>query len=209
MSTSDSAGAAVPLKRWRWYKLFIVIILVGVAPISWSSRLIGPIDFRYDASTYFILGTSLAEGKGYRLLNEPGEIEATQYPPLLPLVIAAHEWVLGSRDVIVIGHALRITFFLIYIAFTLAVYFLLKKHLPVLYAFFGALITILSLYTYLMSNQLAPEILFGLTTTLFFLVDGPVNRRFSFPSLCSGDCLVCLANHRRGTLRGLDRGGSA
>ena len=84
-------------------------------------------------------------------------------------MIAAHEWVLGSRDVIVIGHALRITFFLIYIAFTLAVYVLLKQYLPLPYAFFGALITILSLYTYLMSNQLAPEILFGLTTTLFFL----------------------------------------
>jgi hypothetical protein len=72
-------------------------------------------------------------------------------------VIAAHEWVLGSRDVIVIGHALRITFCLIYIAFTLAVYVLLKQYLPLPYAFFGALITILSLYTYLMSNQLAPN----------------------------------------------------
>ena len=78
----------------------------------------------------------LAEGKGYRLLNEPGEIEATQYPPLLPLVIAAHEWVLGSRDVIVIGHALRITFFLIYIAFTLAVYVLLRTIPAVALRFF-------------------------------------------------------------------------
>ena len=97
MSTSDSAGAAAPLKRWRWYELFIVIILVAVAAISWSRRLIGPIDLRYDASTYYILGTSLAEGKGYRLLNEPGEIEATQYPPLFPIMVAAHQWILGPR----------------------------------------------------------------------------------------------------------------
>ena len=167
---SDDRAIMLRLRKGT-FELSLIAILVGVALISWSSRLIGPIDLRYDASTYFILGTSLAEGKGYRLLNEPGEIEATQYPPLLPLVIAAHEWVLGSRDVIVIGHALRITFFLIYIAFTLTVYVLLKQYLPLPYAFFGALITILSLYTYLMSNQLAPEILFGLTTTLFFLFD--------------------------------------
>ena len=193
MSTSDSAGAAAPLKRWRWYELFIVIILVAVAAISWSRRLTGPIDLRYDASTYYNLGTSLAEGKGYRLLNEPGEIEATQYPPLLPIIVAAHQRILGTHDVIVVGHWLRITFFLVYIACALAVYFLLKKHLPILYAFLGALVTVLSLYTYLMSNQLAPEILFGLTTTLFFLVDGPVNRRFyGIPAFVLGTASYAL-----------------
>lgn len=193
MSISDSAGAAVPLKRWRWYELFIVIILVAVAAISWSRRLTGPIDLRYDASTYYNLGTSLAEEKGYRLLNEPGEIEATQYPPLLPIIVAAHQRILGTHDVIVVGQWLRITFFLVYIAFALAVYFLLKKHLPILYAFLGALVTVLSLYTYLMSNQLAPEILFGLTTTLFFLVDGPVNRRFyGIPAFVLGTASYAL-----------------
>ena len=193
MSTSDSAGAAAPLKRWRWPELFIVIILVAVAAISWSRRLTGPIDLRYDASTYYNLGTSLAEGKGYRLLNEPGEIEATQYPPLLPLIVAAHQRILGTPDVIVVGHWLRITFFLIYIAFALAVYFLLRKHLPLLYAFLGALITILSLYTYLMSNQLAPEILFGLTTTLFFLFNGRVNERlYNIPSFVLGTASYAL-----------------
>ena len=129
---------------------------------SWADRYL-----RYDASTYYNLGTSLAEGKGYRLLNEPGEIEATQYPPLLPIIVAAHQRILGTDDVIVVGHWLRITFFLVYIACALAVYFLLKKHLPILYAFLGTLVTVLSLYTYLMSNQLTPEYLFGLTTTLF------------------------------------------
>src|SRR6476646_8113770 len=143
----------------------IALLLIWLA--IWIPRLHGPIDLRWDAGTYYVLGTSLAEGRGYRLLNEPGEIEATQYPPLLPLIVAAHEWVLGTHDVIVVGHWLRITFFLVYIAFALAVYFLLRKRLPLLHAFLGALITVLSLYTYLMSNQLAPEILFGLTTTLF------------------------------------------
>ena len=193
MITRDPARVAVSLKRGRQFELGVVIILVAVAAISWSTRLTGPIDLRYDASTYYILGTSLAEGRGYRLLNEPGEIEATQYPPLLPLIVAAHQRVLGTHDVIVVGHWLRITFFSIYIIFGLAVYFLLRKYLPLWYAFLGALICLLSLYTYLMSNQLAPEILFGLTTTLFFLVDGPVNRRFyGIPAFVLGTASYAL-----------------
>ncbi len=60
------------------------------------------------ARVYYVLGTSLAEGKGYRLLNEPGEIQANQYPPLLPLIIAAHQIVLGTSDPHVVGPWLRL-----------------------------------------------------------------------------------------------------
>ena len=42
--------------------------------------------------------TALAEGHGYRLLNEPGEIDAVQYPPLLPMIVAAHQLILGTND---------------------------------------------------------------------------------------------------------------
>ena len=62
--------------------------MVLVAAALWVPRLTGPIDLRYDAGVYYTLGTALAEGRGYRLLNEPGEIEAIQYPPLLPLIVA-------------------------------------------------------------------------------------------------------------------------
>src|SRR6476660_7251214 len=106
MITRDPTRVAVSLKRGRQFELVVVIILVAVAAISWSRRLTGPIDLRYDASTYYNLGTSLAEGKGYRLLNEPGEIEATQYPPLLPIIVATHQRILGTHDVIVVGHSL-------------------------------------------------------------------------------------------------------
>ncbi len=67
-----------------------VLILLSV--VIWLPRLRGPLDLRYDAGVYYILGTSLAEGKGYRLLNEPGEIQAIQYPPLLPLFVEAREF---------------------------------------------------------------------------------------------------------------------
>lgn len=64
----------------------------------WVPRIHGPIDLRWDGGVYYVLGTSLADGKGYRLLNEPGEIRANQYPPLIPLIIAAHQIVLGTSD---------------------------------------------------------------------------------------------------------------
>jgi len=169
MTASDTTKAASPLIKRIRSEAVILIVLFAVAAISWSPRLSGPIDLRYDAGLYFILGTSLAEGRGYRLLNEPGDIEATQYPPLLPFIVAAHQWVLGTRDVIAVGHWLRLTFFLIYLAFSLCVYLTLRKYLPLGSAFLATLICLLSLYTYLMSNQLAAEVLFGLTTTLFFL----------------------------------------
>ena len=48
------------------------IVILVIALLLWAPRLSGPINLRWDASTYYLLGTALAEGKGYRLLNEPG-----------------------------------------------------------------------------------------------------------------------------------------
>jgi len=45
-----------------------------------SPRLVGPIDVQWDAGVYHILGTSLAEGHGYRILSEPGAAEAIAVP---------------------------------------------------------------------------------------------------------------------------------
>ena len=75
---------------------YAVLGLLVVA--LWLPRTQGPIDLRWDGGVYYVLGTSLAEGKGYRLLNEPGEIQATQYPPLFPLIIAAHQSQQCIRD---------------------------------------------------------------------------------------------------------------
>src|SRR5262245_48093857 len=50
-----------------------ILVLILLSLLLWLPRLRGPLDLRYDAGVYYILGTSLAEGKGYRLLNEPGE----------------------------------------------------------------------------------------------------------------------------------------
>ena len=97
--------------------------------LLWAPRLRGPIDLRYDAGVYYLLGSSLADGRGYRLLNEPGEIEAVQYPPLLPAVVAAAQLALGTRDSVVVGHALRLVFLGVSLASACTAYALARAFL--------------------------------------------------------------------------------
>src|SRR5689334_15586304 len=89
-----------------------VAVLLGLWLAVSLPRLDAPVDFQGDASTYFMLGTALAQGKGYRLINEPGDIAAVQYPPALPGLVALHELYLGTTDYFVVGRKLRLTYFL-------------------------------------------------------------------------------------------------
>jgi len=136
------------------------VLLLWIA--VWAARLHGPIDLRWDASTYFVLGTSLAEGKGYRLLNEPGEIEAVQYPPLLPALVAAHQWVLGTNDYVIVGSRLRRCYFLLSGAYLLAAYFVVRGFLDPPLALAAVAGTGFSFYSFLYpSDSLYAEIPFA------------------------------------------------
>ena len=86
------------------FLLALAIVIVGL----WIPRWAGPLDLRWDGAVYDVLGTSIAEGKGYRLLHEPGEIEAIQYPPRLPLLAAAPQIVMGTSDPGIIGRSLKL-----------------------------------------------------------------------------------------------------
>jgi hypothetical protein len=92
-----------PLRRELSKERTLYAILGLLVLALWLPSFQGPIDFRWDGGVYYVLGTSLADGKGYRLLNEPGEIQANQYPPLFPLIIAAHQIVLEASASLVVG----------------------------------------------------------------------------------------------------------
>ena len=51
-----------------------VVALIALTVAWWIPQRHGPIDARFDGATYYVLGTSLAEGRGYRILSEPGAI---------------------------------------------------------------------------------------------------------------------------------------
>lgn len=145
------------------------VLLLGLATALWIPRLRGPLDLRYDAGVYYILGTSLAQGHGYRLLSEPGQIQAVQYPPLLPMLVAVHQRLAGTDDPSVAGHWLRVTYAGIFLAYIAAVYLLVSRYLPLGFAFLVGLVTLLHVQTSWMSDLLFAEIPFALTTMLFLL----------------------------------------
>ena len=101
-------------------------VLLLVCIVIWIPRFTGPINFRWDASAYYILGTALSQGHGYRLLNEPGEIEAAQYPPL-PMIVAAVQSVMATTDFFKVGCALRLTYFVFSALVLLMSYALVRK----------------------------------------------------------------------------------
>jgi hypothetical protein len=154
-------------------------VLLVLAIISWLPRLRGPIDLRWDAGVYYTLGTSLAEGKGYRLLNEPGEIKATQYPPLLPFFVAAHQLVLGTSEPTIVGRALRLSHLVLFVIYILAIYVLVRRYLPLSYSFGVALVCLSNLYTHFISDVCLPEAPFALVTVLFALCHNKGGRFFS------------------------------
>ena len=147
-----------------------VALVLFCGLIIWVPRMRGPIDLRYDAGVYYILGTSLAETGEYRLLSEPGEIHGIQYPPLLSAFVAAHQRILGSVDPAIVGHWLRASFGLLTVIYVVATYALARQFLTPGRSVFVALITAFYLHTTFLSDLLFAEIPFGLATVLFFVV---------------------------------------
>lgn len=133
-------------------------------------RLSGPIDLRYDAAVYYMSGTSLAEGRGYRLPSEPGSIEAVQYPPLLPAIVAVYQLALGSSDPVVVGSALRVTWLILWTGLSVAIYLLARGFLSPGPALAAALLAHLHVHSLYFSEMLFAELPFTLATVLFFLL---------------------------------------
>jgi hypothetical protein len=172
----ESTGSLETPRRWLPGKrpgadALNVAVLVALCILLWIPRLHGPIDLRYDAGVYYILGTSLAEGKGYRLLNEPGDIEAIQYPPLLPAVVAVHQWALGTSDASAVARALRYSYFLLFVLYVPAIYALARQYLASTYALSVALISVVYLQSIFLSDLLFAEIPFALASTLFVFLN--------------------------------------
>jgi hypothetical protein len=161
----DYLHSRVSLKADLLFLLAVSIVIVGL----WIPRWAGPLDLRWDGAVYYILGTSIAEGKGYRLLNEPGEIEAIQYPPLLPLLAAVPQIILGTNDPVIVGKWLKLFFFCFYASLMFATYFMLKVFVPRWLAFLGVLAFLLNVQVTFHSNLFFCEIPFALVTVLFIL----------------------------------------
>ena len=144
-------------------------VLMVLALVLWIPWMRGPIDLRLDAGVYYVLGTSLAEGKGYRLLNEPGDPQAVQYPPLLPLFIAVQQRLLGTSDPVVVGKWLKLLYQLMLMGCAALTYMLARLWVSQWSSFFAAVIFLLSLNTYYLGNLAQAEMPFTLASLMFLL----------------------------------------
>jgi hypothetical protein len=177
-ASASHQNPAAPDERARWtrtewaHAALLVLLTIG----HWWPRLSGPIDLRFDAGVYYVLGTSLARGDGYRLASEPGDIEAIQYPPLLPAWVALHQRVLGTEDPLVVGRALRITNCAGSLLYALCVYALARRLLTARAALFAGVLAVLYFHTLYLQDLCFTEVPFALLTLLFFLADGAALR---------------------------------
>ena len=154
-------------------------VVVAIAFSLWAPRISGPIDLRWDAGVYYVLGTSLATGQGYRILSEPGSPEAVQYPPLLPAIVAVCERALGSTAARIVAPWLRILYAVLFLGYALAMLALAKRYLRPVFAVGAVAFTLLQPNTIIISDLLYTEIPFALVSVLFVLVavDGPFLSR--------------------------------
>ncbi len=182
MHDLNGAGA----RRPRRVLACLVIGLVSLA--SWWPRHGGPIDLRWDGGAYYILGTSLAQGEGYRLLSEPGGIPSSLHPPFLPALVAVHQVVLGTSDPLIVGRVLRITVTLVSAAYAIAIFLLLSAYVPRKFAFTASLIGVFQPQYLYFSDALYAETFFGLFSVAFFIVRKHRRRAASFV-LC-GLCAI-------------------
>lgn len=78
-------------------KLRPLVAFLIPAVVLWVPVMRGPIDLRWDAGVC-ILATSLTKGSCYRILSDPENPQAVQYPPILPLLVAGQERMLGTSE---------------------------------------------------------------------------------------------------------------
>ena len=119
----------------------------------------------------------MAQGQGYRLLNEPGGIRAVQYPPLLPLIVAAHQKMLATSDFVVVGRWLRVFYVVVFVALMATTYRLSRCFLPPWRAFLVGIICALALHIWYLTGVLYTEIPFALITVVFVLCARRADRR--------------------------------
>src|SRR6476659_5692816 len=139
VSVGPERSRIVAILSRCWAELFVVLLVL----ILWAPRLSGPIDLRWDGGVYYILGTSLAEGHGYRILSEPGAPEAIQYPPLLAAVVAGYEKILGTTDPDVVAPWLRKSYAALFLLYGIAVLALARRYLRPTFALIATALCLL------------------------------------------------------------------
>lgn len=131
----------------------------------------------WDASVYYVLGTSLAQGSGYRLLNEPGAIQSVQYPPFMPTVIAFHQKLFGTDDFAVVSSGLKPVWITLHALLSITTFLVLRRWMSLVWAFAATVLCTLNFAVYLHASQCTAELPFALASVAFLAVFRPDGSR--------------------------------
>jgi hypothetical protein len=175
----------VLVKYWSW------AAVLALAIVLWLPRLSGPIDLRYDAGVYYLLGTSLAAGHGYRIPSEPGSPQALQYPPLLPAIVAVYQKALGTSDPAIVAQWLRRSYAVLFAVYALTALALAKRFLPCTLAVVTVVLCLFHRETIFLCDLLFAELPFAVVAIAFALLAG--NFRSSPHSWLSESASFILA----------------
>lgn len=77
---------SIPMPDEKLVRLLLPVVVALVAILTITPWPVGAFQ---DDAMYTVLAKSLAEGRGFRFLNLPGEPNGTHFPPAYPLVLAA------------------------------------------------------------------------------------------------------------------------
>jgi hypothetical protein len=87
----------------------------------------------------------------------------------MPVVVAAHQLALGTSDPTTVGRWLRLSSFLVFIAFALTTLRFFRTYLPVGEALLGAVMSLSGLYAWFLSDTTFPEVWFTIALLLFLI----------------------------------------
>ncbi len=88
VSHPEGVVASTPRVGLVSERVGIALLAVMVCTVALLTVTPWPVGAFQDDATYVVLAKSLAEGHGFRMLNLPGEPNATHFPPGYPLVLA-------------------------------------------------------------------------------------------------------------------------
>lgn len=155
---------------------FVVLLLLY---LSFANNYIGS---NADDSIYVVLGKSLAEGNGYRIISSPENYVNAEYPPLFPLFISL---------IFLLGGNIFVIKLLIGVLGVLGIYFIylfLKLFLKEKQAFIITILTgiapLFVFYTHQILSEV-PYFLFSILALYFFVksMDNKFSKKYLF--LCS------------------------
>lgn len=174
MTTEVERSRPLQFLGRKWPSL-LVALLCG---ILWFPRWQGPIDLRWDAGVYYVLGTSLAGGHGYRIVSEPGAPMAVQYPPLLPGIVALVQCLLRSDDLFKVGSCLRYVYGVLFFCYGFLTLTLARHFLPAVLAVLATATCLAHVSTIFFSDLLFTELPFAVVVVAFCIAArAPFHRR--------------------------------